>query len=50
MLNLVYLGPLYTMVLSKRRFPMGDFPNVQFAKWQLPKCAISQAATSQSLG
>ena len=30
-----------------RAFPKDDFPS---DNWQLPKCAVSQAATSQSLG
>jgi len=31
---------------SQGYFPSGNFPNVQFTKRQLPKCAIHQAATS----
>ena len=33
-------------VKGVRYFPKGIFLNVQLPKWQLPKCAISQAATS----
>ena len=37
--------------LCQRYFPKGIFPGSNFprvfSKWQLPKCAISQAATSQ---
>ena len=40
-----------TLLYKFRYFPKGFFPSDNFPrvfpKWQLPKCAISQAATSQ---
>ena len=46
---LVLIYSVHTTVLGTltKAFSQGRFPNWQFSKLQLPKCAISQAATSK---
>ena len=50
----IYTQNYMIHIYGVRYLPKGIFPRATshrlFPKWQLPKCAISQAATSQRLG